>query len=90
MLKHYNITVKGKVQGVWFRKSTHLKASELHIKGYVKNQPDGSVYIESEGNQKQLEKLLQWCSEGPEFAMVEAVNFEEAPIQSFTNFEILY
>ncbi len=90
MLKHYNITVTGKVQGVWYRKSTSIKALELNITGYVKNQSDGSVYIESEGDIDQLKKLLNWCAEGPEFAIVETVSFEESTIRSFEKFEIHY
>ncbi len=89
MIKHYNITVKGKVQGVWYRQSTLQKASELGIKGYVKNQADGSVYIEAEGNKDQLDALLYWCSLGPEFAKVENVSFNESELQPFESFEIL-
>jgi acylphosphatase len=48
-MHHYQITVSGKVQGVWFRKSTQDKARELGLRGFVRNQPDGSVYIEASG-----------------------------------------
>ena len=37
-LLHYKILVKGKVQGVWFRKYTKEKAEVLGLKGYVKNE----------------------------------------------------
>jgi len=49
MKKHVNITVKGRVQGVGFRYSAMEAAEELGIKGFVRNMPDGSVYIEAEG-----------------------------------------
>ncbi|GAA4272807.1 acylphosphatase [Aquimarina gracilis] len=88
MLKHYNITVKGKVQGVWYRKSTQNKAQELGVTGFVKNLPNGDVYIEAEGNENQLKSLLDWCAIGPEFAKVTQVLFDEAISQSFTHFEI--
>ncbi|MDY8134949.1 acylphosphatase [Aquimarina sp. 2201CG5-10] len=90
MIKHYNITVTGKVQGVWYRKSTWQKAEELKIKGYVMNQPNGSVYIEAEGTESQLKTLLDWCSKGPEFAIVQQVSFEVSSVCFFENFEILY
>jgi acylphosphatase len=35
--------IRGKVQGVFFRKHTHAKASELQLKGDVRNESDGSV-----------------------------------------------
>ncbi len=89
MLKHYNITVTGKVQGVWYRKSTWIKAEELRIKGYVMNLPNGSVYIEAEGDQNQLQNLLKWCSEGPEYAIVDHISFKESNMQFFEHFMIL-
>ncbi len=90
MSKHYNITVKGKVQGVWYRKSTQEKAFSLGIKGYVKNLPNGNVYIEAEGNLDQLKAFLSWCSEGPQFAIVDDISFEETDMQFFEGFEILH
>ncbi|WP_299255391.1 acylphosphatase [uncultured Aquimarina sp.] len=89
MLKHYNILVKGKVQGVWYRKNTLEKARELNIRGTVKNQLDGSVYIEAEGNENQLKTFLEWCAEGPEFAEVLDVSKEEGSPLFFEGFEIL-
>ena len=88
MLKHYNIIVKGKVQGVWYRKSTQQKALELGVSGFVKNLPNRDVYIEAEGTENQLKFLLDWCAIGPEFSRVDAVSFEEGELQSFTRFEI--
>lgn len=88
-LKHYNIKVTGKVQGVWYRKSTQQKASSLNITGYVKNQPDGGVFIEAEGNEHQLQKLIEWCNSGPEYAIVTSVTFEEATVCVFESFTIL-
>ncbi|MGW8122859.1 acylphosphatase [Roseivirga echinicomitans] len=39
------IKVTGKVQGVYFRVSTQEQAKQLGIKGWCKNEPDGSVLI---------------------------------------------
>lgn len=47
MQKAAFIHVFGRVQGVGFRYYTNMKALELHIKGFVENKPDGSVYIEA-------------------------------------------
>ncbi|PKV48317.1 acylphosphatase [Aquimarina sp. MAR_2010_214] len=89
MKKHYNITVKGKVQGVWYRKSTQERAIALQINGNVRNLPNGNVYIEAEGNKNKLNLLLEWCAEGPEFAKVDVVSFEESVLQFFESFDIL-
>lgn len=90
MLKHYDIVVKGKVQGVWYRKNTWEKAMELGIKGTVKNQANSNVYIEAEGEENNLKIFLEWCSQGPEFAEVTDVSFKESELLHYNFFEILY
>jgi acylphosphatase len=67
------LTIKGRVQGVGFRYSTIQKAREHNIKGFVKNQYDGSVFIEAEGDETDLEHFIHWCHKGPFPARVENV-----------------
>ena len=90
MLKHYDIIVTGKVQGVWYRKSTSEKAKELGIKGTVKNLPNRDVRIEAEGEENQLKVFLDWCSKGPELAEVSDVSSKEGSLLNYFFFEILY
>lgn len=52
--------VFGVVQGVGFRFWTMGKADELALKGVVRNLDDGSVSIEAEGPEQQVQKLLDW------------------------------
>lgn len=87
-MRHFDIQVKGKVQGVFFRASTKAKARELNINGYVQNQPDGNVYIEAEGNDDNLQKLIDWCHYGPSAAKVDSVEFEPGNVKNFSYFEI--
>ncbi|MBW1294213.1 acylphosphatase [Aquimarina litoralis] len=89
-MKHYDITVKGKVQGVWYRKSTLEKAQQLGINGIVKNLPNGNVYIEAEGQQDQLQLFLKWCAKGPEYAVVDEVSKTETEILAYEDFQIRY
>ncbi len=79
MCKHYKIKVTGKVQGVWFRKYTLLKALDLGLKGIVKNESDGSVYIEVESdNEEFLQSFIQWLYEGsPQSKPKEVIILEE-------------
>lgn len=88
MTKHYNITVSGKVQGVFYRASTKEKAEQLGIKGFVRNQSDGTVYIEAEGEVSQLDAFIDWCKIGSKFSKVENVHFSPSDIVSFSNFDI--
>jgi len=64
------IQVFGKVQGVFFRASTKECADSLGLKGWVRNEPDGSVMIGVSGNVKDIEKLEAWCHKGPMMAHV--------------------
>jgi len=88
MTQHINITIKGRVQGVWFRATTKQKALEFGIKGYVKNLLNQNVFIEAEGNPDQLQQFLVWCKNGPPLAHVEEVVTKDNIIQHYTTFEI--
>ena len=90
-MKHYKIQVRGKVQGVFYRKSTKEAAEFLGVKGWVKNLPDGSVQIEAQGEGQSLLKLVEWCQKGPKNAVVKGVEVKELrdePI-SFSSFEVV-
>jgi acylphosphatase len=87
MDKHFSINVMGKVQGVFFRASAREKAEELGVKGFVRNEPDGSVYIEAESDEKTLQQFTDWCRLGPPRARVEELHVKEGPVQGFEVFE---
>lgn len=88
MIKTFHIKVTGKVQGVCYRISTQREAVQLQLGGFACNEPDGSVTIEAEGEEADLNLLLQWCRKGPQLAKVGRVDFEEIPAKSYTSFEI--
>lgn len=85
---HFNIRVSGKVQGVFFRASTKEKAQALHITGFVRNAPAGSVYIEAEGEAENLKQFIHWCHKGPESARVDRCDVNEASLIGYQNFTI--
>lgn len=89
-MKHLNITVTGRVQGVGFRNAAKREAIVLGINGFVKNKYDGSVYIEAEGNRPELDEFVKWCWEGPAWAHVENVLVHEGTIQNLSSFETAY
>ncbi len=88
VVKHFNILITGQVQGVWYRASAQRKASELGLRGFVKNMPNGSVYAEAEGPAESLQAFVNWCHRGPELARVEKVEAREGPLQHFEGFEV--
>jgi acylphosphatase len=84
LVKHLNINVFGKVQGVFFRVYTQKKAEELGLRGFVQNEPDGSVYIEAEGAETILKDFTAWCNVGSPDAEVSKVIITEGEIKKFT------
>jgi acylphosphatase len=84
----FKINVAGHVQGVGFRWSAVREAQSRNIKGFVKNLPDGSVYIEAEGSVIQLNSFIEWCKKGPSFGFVESVIVDTAPLVNYTDFQV--
>lgn len=70
------IRVKGQVQGVNFRSSTVTEAAALGLTGRVRNLPDGSVEVITEGARSAVEELIAWCHHGPIRAQVDNLRVE--------------
>lgn len=88
--KHLNILVRGRVQGVGFRYTVLKVAQSYGILGFVRNEPDGSVYMEVEGSDFNLEKFLEWCRSGPGLARVDEIVKHESGLRGFQEFRILH
>ena len=88
-IQHLDIKIYGRVQEVFFRHLAKQKAEEMGINGFVRNEPDGAVYIEAEGQKENLEQFLNWCRQGPPSASIEKVDFEfKTEIKNFNKFSI--
>lgn len=66
--------ITGRVQGVGFRNFTQMRARQLGVTGWVRNEKDGSVQLEAEGPRGALEDLLEAVHDGPRMARVEDVD----------------
>lgn len=88
-MKHIDIKVNGKVQGVFFRASTKAVADQMGIKGFVKNEKDGSVRIEAEAEPFILDAFIDWCKEGPDKAVVEEIEVHDGEVKNYRNFEVV-
>ena len=86
MRKHYNITIKGRVQGVGFRYNARRQALALGLDGFVKNMPDGSVYIEIEGNPMSMDEFVDWCQSGFSGSRIMNVTFSISNLEGLTGF----
>ncbi len=87
-MKCFAIKVYGKVQGVGFRFYTQKTALKLGVKGFVKNERDGSVYIEAKAKADVMEIFVEWAKKGPEWARVDKVSLQDLPMQNFDDFDI--
>ncbi len=78
------IRIHGRVQGVGFRYAARDEARKHEIRGFARNDPNGTVFIEAQGDEKDLKVFLAWCRKGPWAAKVEKV--EEELIDEMGNF----
>jgi len=83
------IKVRGKVQGVFFRKHTQQKALELGLKGWVRNEQDGSVVLEIEGEIHALIAMQSWLKMGPPLAQVESLEIHVGEEKGYQDFLIV-
>jgi acylphosphatase len=68
-----DVVVTGHVQGVFFRAAMREQADRLGVTGWVRNEPDGSVRAHLEGSPDALDRLVDWCADGPPAASVRGV-----------------
>ena len=87
-MKCVHIHIYGRVQHKGFRFVAMQKAYQGGIRGHIQNKKDGSLYIEAEGEDEQLQVFIEWCKKGPMGAVVEEVTTEEGEIKNFTSFDI--
>ena len=71
MVLHF--LVKGRVQGVGFRWFVHREASELDLRGWVRNTEDGDVEVVAAGAEESLAELRASLREGPRGSRVDKV-----------------
>ncbi|MBI3634194.1 MAG: acylphosphatase [Candidatus Yonathbacteria bacterium] len=91
MRQRLECEIFGRVQLVMFRDFVCRNAHARGIVGTVKNNPDGSVSVRAEGEEKKLQKLSFLLNRGPFFARVDRVEEKWADaLGEFNNFDILY
>ncbi len=82
------ILVFGRVQGVCFRASARDEARALGLSGFAKNEPDGSVLMEVEGDSKAVSAFASWANRGSPHARVESVKTTPIPFTGVSGFRI--
>ena len=86
-----HVYIVGRVQGVFFRFETRKVALKNSVTGWVRNLPDRRVEAVFEGEQENVERLIQFCRNGPPGASVRRIEVAwEAYTGEFINFKIRY
>ncbi len=86
--KTYQFVVYGRVQAVGFRMFVNSIAKSMGVKGFVQNQPDGTVLVIANLNESNFQQFLQELQKGSMFSRVTKIEHEEIPYRSFYDFEI--
>ena len=87
-MKCIHLIVSGKVQGVFFRDSTRIKANELELTGYVRNLSNGTVEVVAQGDGDKINKLVEFIKNNPGHSKVKDVKIKDKELEQFKEFEI--
>jgi acylphosphatase len=87
-MKAIDVVVAGRVQKVGFRAFTKRNALLLGVKGYVENTGDGKVHAVLEGDEHQIDKLLELIRQGPGVAQVREVKVSDIEKAGHKGFEV--
>jgi acylphosphatase len=91
MKLQYEVIVGGRVQGVGYRYFVRSKAQELKLGGYTRNTSEGEVMVVAEGEQTELDTLVDYLQIGPQLARVRNVVVSKSPFTGqFDSFTIKY
>ncbi|MGI6003277.1 MAG: acylphosphatase [Lachnospiraceae bacterium] len=71
----------GTVQGVGFRYRAVYAARALNVTGWVKNEWDGTVVMEAQGTQEDLDDLISSITRG-RFVYVDEVKYKDIPLEN--------
>jgi acylphosphatase len=81
--------ITGQVQGVCYRAWTREQARRFGLKGWVRNQPDGSVAALIAGPEAAVKEMVEILHQGPPGAKVASVEVETATSPDAPGFHIL-
>jgi acylphosphatase len=87
-MKRVRVIVRGRVQGVFFRATCAREARARGLAGWVRNRADGAVEAAFEGAREDVDAMVTWCREGPDHAVVRAVEVSLEATTGEPEFEV--
>jgi len=82
------VVVHGFVQGVYFRDSVRRRAVSTGVAGWVRNNREGTVEAVLEGDPDAVERVVDFCWDGPRGARVDDVEIVEEEPEGLAGFAI--
>ena len=79
----------GRVQGVGFRYYAVNKANQLGLTGWVRNLPDGTVEMEVQGYEEQIDELIIFL-QNRTYIWIERLDARSIPLADDSRFEERY
>ena len=80
----------GRVQGVGFRFEARMLAAQLSLVGWVRNQSDGTVVMEIEGEAAYIDEFLRAVQAVPRFDITDIQAEDLPPSRTETSFKVRY
>lgn len=84
------VRVSGRVQGVGYRYFAKTHATELEVKGWVRNLPGGGVEALLQGEKQKVGELLNLMKTGPAQAMVSGMDISDIQCKELEDFKVVY
>ena len=84
----FRVKIRGLVHGVSFRASMARLAADSGVRGWVRNLPDGSVEAFLEGDERNVQRVIDWARVGPPRARVDRVDVQPVPPRNHRDFRI--
>ena len=78
------------MQGIFFRSFIKENAERYNVKGFCRNLEDGRVEIFLEGDDKDVDKMIELCQKGPKHAMIRKIQIKQEKFQNLKGFKILH
>ena len=82
------VTVRGRVQGVFFRDSVRRRAESQNVTGWVTNRTDGAVEAVFEGEPESVARMIEYAKTGPRHAEVDSIDVRDEEPEGLRRFEI--
>ena len=76
------------MQGVFFRETLRRRATSASVTGWARNRSDGAVEAVLEGERDAVERVVEFCREGPRGARVDWVDVVAEEPEGLAGFEI--